>query len=186
MSVCHTYILTIYFHCIKILPNRALYCRKSSWKTSFANAVKVVIPPFTYTFTKISVIKFLPKRSSREIGENFLLAEIYIDTIYVKINCLVSPHPPPPLNLLSPSPIPFFPVMIIILLHVSYQFESRSQVSSNTSPLSSTCSSPCMCNSTVFEPVCGADGITYFSPCQAACQKTYIDGDVTVCTLTKH
>lgn len=40
--------------------------------------------------------------------------------------------------------------------------------------LNTTCVSECNCNSTIFEPVCGADDITYFSPCRASCQKTLV------------
>ena len=41
--------------------------------------------------------------------------------------------------------------------------------------LEATCNSGCKCLSTVFEPVC-SDGITYFSPCRAGCDK-YFDDD---------
>ena len=34
---------------------------------------------------------------------------------------------------------------------------------------SSQCSMNCSCTYTVFEPVCGNDGVTYFSPCRAGC-----------------
>ncbi len=40
---------------------------------------------------------------------------------------------------------------------------------------SSNCSMNCNCSSTIFEPVCGNDGITYFSPCRAGCDKREID-----------
>lgn len=42
---------------------------------------------------------------------------------------------------------------------------------------SSTCSGMCNCTSNVLEPVCGADGMSYFSPCRAGCDKaTASDG----------
>lgn len=34
---------------------------------------------------------------------------------------------------------------------------------------SSACAAMCNCTSTLFEPVCGSDGITYFSTCRAGC-----------------
>ncbi len=37
----------------------------------------------------------------------------------------------------------------------------------------SSCNYDCACNSSAYEPVCGADGITYFSPCRAGCKKTF-------------
>ena len=74
--------------------------------------------------------------------------------------------------------------MYTVIDCVSLLVPLRSIVSSNVSPLNSACSASCMCNSTVFEPICGVDGITYFSPCQAACQKYYIDGDPLVCPIT--
>ena len=46
--------------------------------------------------------------------------------------------------------------------------------------LLSSCNYDCMCNSSLFEPVCGADGLTYFSPCRAGCQK---NGSPNVCTF---
>jgi hypothetical protein len=38
--------------------------------------------------------------------------------------------------------------------------------------LNSSCISSCNCTSTVFEPVCGADDVVYFSPCHAGCDPT--------------
>ena len=42
------------------------------------------------------------------------------------------------------------------------------------------------CTSTIFEPVCGADGITYFSPCRGGCQKRILDGAPNVSEWTSH
>ena len=41
--------------------------------------------------------------------------------------------------------------------------------SSNLSQLTSTCNDLCQCQEQKYQPVCGADGITYFSPCHAGC-----------------
>ena len=41
----------------------------------------------------------------------------------------------------------------------------------------STCFELCDCISSVFEPVCGNDDITYFSPCRAGCSKR-LENDV--------
>ena len=57
---------------------------------------------------------------------------------------------PPPPTLSSPP------------LHSSSNFVSNGS-------LLSFCNSHCACNSTNYEPVCGADDHTYFSPCRAGC-----------------
>ena len=51
--------------------------------------------------------------------------------------------------------------------------------------LNATCNSHCDCKSTVFEPVC-SDGITYFSPCRAGCDKYYLNGDKDVSELAAY
>ena len=39
----------------------------------------------------------------------------------------------------------------------------------DTSVFHPNCTASCDCTSSVFEPVCGADNVVYFSPCQAGC-----------------
>jgi len=43
-------------------------------------------------------------------------------------------------------------------------------IQSSTERLNDSCFSGCGCNSSLFQPVCGEDNITYFSPCTAGCQ----------------
>ena len=35
--------------------------------------------------------------------------------------------------------------------------------------LAATCNNDCMCDGVKYKPICGVDGITYFSPCHAGC-----------------
>jgi organic anion transporter 4A len=42
----------------------------------------------------------------------------------------------------------------------------------------STCASECNCTSTLYQPVCGADAITYFSACRAGCASTITETGV--------
>ena len=42
----------------------------------------------------------------------------------------------------------------------------------------STCAQMCNCSSSIFNPVCGNDGITYFSACRAGCKIKLTDDDV--------
>ena len=70
-----------------------------------------------------------------------------------------------------------------VLLHVltccfTSMFSSMTFGSSDI--LLSSCNNDCMCNSSIFEPVCGADGLTYFSPCRAGCEKFYVNGNPNV------
>ena len=55
--------------------------------------------------------------------------------------------------------------------------------SSSSDELVSSCNDGCNCTSTIFEPVCGEDGLTYFSPCRAGCDKYYENGDTDVSHL---
>ena len=52
--------------------------------------------------------------------------------------------------------------------------------SSVNTDLDSNCTTSCNCTSTIFEPVCGADDLTYFSPCRAGCDKYFRNGDESV------
>jgi len=44
--------------------------------------------------------------------------------------------------------------------------------------LTAACNVNCHCMSDVFEPVCGADNVIYFSPCYAGCQNASADRKV--------
>lgn len=57
---------------------------------------------------------------------------------------------------------------------ISMDYPNNAYISSEDITIAS-CNSDCMCNSTIFEPVCGADDLTYFSPCRAGCQKTFMN-----------
>ena len=53
--------------------------------------------------------------------------------------------------------------------------------------ISPNCAMTCNCNSSVYEPVCGADQVTYFSPCRAGCLKNTNGNDSMVqciCTMS--
>ncbi len=41
--------------------------------------------------------------------------------------------------------------------------------------LSSKCNKDCHCSTSYIEPICGKNGITYFSPCFAGCKESKID-----------
>lgn len=47
--------------------------------------------------------------------------------------------------------------------------------------ISSPCNSDCTCDFDRYEPVCGADGLTYFSACHAGCTVEPSDGSYTTC-----
>ena len=54
-------------------------------------------------------------------------------------------------------------------LTLSLSLSLSSEGASDTTTLSSQCFSSCNCTSSVFDPVCGADGLVYFTPCHAGC-----------------
>ena len=46
-----------------------------------------------------------------------------------------------------------------------------------SSPVPLPCASNCSCDSQTFNPVCGSDGVNYFTPCHAGCiTETTVNG----------
>ncbi|EEC15358.1 organic anion transporter, putative, partial [Ixodes scapularis] len=41
------------------------------------------------------------------------------------------------------------------------------------SSLKMKCNENCSCSEMLYSPICGADNVTYFSPCFAGCRKDY-------------
>lgn len=52
----------------------------------------------------------------------------------------------------------------------------------STVALTSGCNDACYCSATSYDPVCGADGVLYYSPCYAGCQKYRTVGNYKVST----
>ena len=47
-----------------------------------------------------------------------------------------------------------------------------------------TCQTTCHCDNSRFFPVCGADDVTYFSPCHAGCSESHgMVGDLRLLTF---
>ncbi len=58
-----------------------------------------------------------------------------------------------------------------IYLYVDF-VDCRSSYEQN---LTSSCNSLCQCSDVIYSPVCGSNGVKYFSPCHAGClEQTYI------------
>ncbi|RDD42635.1 Solute carrier organic anion transporter family member 4C1 [Trichoplax sp. H2] len=57
--------------------------------------------------------------------------------------------------------------------------------------LAATCNNDCMCKGVKFNPICGVDGVTYFSPCHAGCTSgiynpTYLTTSYANCSCIKN
>lgn len=46
--------------------------------------------------------------------------------------------------------------------------------------LDDKCNSGCGCTTNKFSPICGVNGVTYYSPCYAGCDREIQTGDVKV------
>ena len=62
-------------------------------------------------------------------------------------------------------------LVLMFLLYASLYLYSNPDSFDGMVNLKSACNSECHCpEETVYSPLCGPDGITYFSPCHAGCQ----------------
>ena len=52
---------------------------------------------------------------------------------------------------------------------------------SSSQRVNDACFSTCGCNSSLFQPVCGDDGLSYFSPCTAGCHLQQNNGSMVSC-----
>ena len=66
--------------------------------------------------------------------------------------------------------------------HYYYYFSTMSFFGHDGSEMVSGCNSDCQCTQEVYNPVCGIDGILYYSPCYAGCQ-TENGGEEKVCEI---
>ncbi|CAN7990711.1 unnamed protein product, partial [Ixodes hexagonus] len=71
--------------------------------------------------------------------------------------------------------------MAFILLHCSnVPFAGISTQKGIQSSLKMKCNENCSCSEMLYSPICGADNVTYFSPCYAGCRKDYVIRDTVV------
>ena len=61
--------------------------------------------------------------------------------------------------------------MITVRNAISCLYRSQSGIDG------SMCAQQCDCESNLFEPVCGADDLNYFSPCRAGCTQIPLQDD---------
>ena len=69
-----------------------------------------------------------------------------------------------------------------MLRFIAYLFSS----SLSPTDLDQPCNADCGCSLQSYEPVCGLDGVQYFSSCHAGCRSVYeVEGQDTVSGMTK-
>ncbi|XP_076801290.1 solute carrier organic anion transporter family member 4C1-like isoform X2 [Clavelina lepadiformis] len=71
--------------------------------------------------------------------------------------------------LLSPSMLLYCENIKVAGVTASYGSDRSSLVNVN---LTAPCNAPCSCQNEFYKPVCGADDLTYFSPCHAGCHSS--------------
>ena len=52
----------------------------------------------------------------------------------------------------------------------------RTVTKKGTSSLDTDCNNKCVCTRATYDPICGVDGVQYFSPCHAGCDDTLTRG----------
>ena len=75
-----------------------------------------------------------------------------------------------------------FPVSMMYLLTFR---DSSSELLSLDLQLSSPCNEHCHCTTRNYEPICGMDGVQYFSPCHAGCETMGNEKVTSVLLLSK-